>query len=400
MHRFWQKYRDLGIRAIVFLISAALLAAGAFWVRFTPAPGQYTGLSVTAVVTAIVDRDTQTYQLSGEQAEFTATTIAFRARITSGDLKDLEVTAFQQQDTLMAANPEDVTTGDKVVIEFLDDGSGEEKWLFTEYYRTGELLWLAVAFLLLLLVFGRSKGVHTILSLLLTVLAVFLVFVPSILTGHNIYAMAVLTCLFCTLSTLLIVSGWSRKTFIACAGCIGGLAFTGILTLLMSRIMHLSGLTDSNAIYLSSMTDPVIDLKAIIFGAILVGALGAVMDVSMSLSSSLQEVAVQMGDRVSLRALFRSGMNIGRDMMGTMANTLILAYIGSSLSVVLLLVANESSLQSLFNREMIVVEVMQALVGSMGILFAIPSTSLLAAWLYSKTAAARDPVFGQDIHRP
>ena len=104
----------------------------------------------------------------------------------------------------------------------------------------------------------------------------------------------------------------------------------------------------------------------------------------MSLSSSLLEVSEKMGEQRNFKELFRSGMTIGRDIMGTMANTLILAYIGSSLSVVLLMVANESSLLSLFNREMIVEEILQALAGSFGILFTIPLTSLFAAWLYTK----------------
>lgn len=388
MTSFFKQHKDLLLHILVILLSTLILVIGVKLVHFTPAVGQDDAWTETAVVTSITDRITNSYQLSGEQGEFISTTIAFRARLTSGEFRDTEITAYQEQDTLLAANPEDIQPGDKVVLGFQQNGSGEFTWQFLEYYRVGELIWLGVAFLLLLILFGHKKGINTIISLIFTVLAVFLVFVPSILAGYNIYLSSSLTCLFCTVSTLLIVSGWSKKTLIACAGCIGGLLCTALLTLLMSELMHLTGLTDSNAIYLASLPDISIDLRAVIFGAILIGALGAVMDVSMSLSSSLLEVSEQMGGRRNLRGLFRSGMNIGRDMMGTMANTLILAYIGSSLSVVLLLISYESSLQSLFNREMIVVEVMQSLVGSMGILFAIPSTSLLAAWLYSKGTAA------------
>ena len=135
--------------------------------------------------------------------------------------------------------------------------------------------------------------------------------------------------------------------------------------------------------YISTGTP--IDLKAIIFAAILIGALGAIMDVSMSISSSLWEVKEKSG-ATSFNTLFRSGMNIGRDVMGTMANTLILAYIGSSLSIVLLLSAYSTSLIYLLNREMIVVEILQALVGSFGILFAMPLTSFICAIIYKENS--------------
>ena len=212
----------------------------------------------------------------------------------------------------------------------------------------------------------------------------FAVFVPSILSGQNIYISAAITCVYIIAMTLLIVVGLHKKSLCAAIGCIVGLCVTAGLSALLTVIMHLTGLTDEQTLYITMMESAKIDLRALLFGGILVGAVGAVMDVSMSLSSSLYEVGEQMGERRSIRALFRSGMTIGRDIMGTMANTLILAYIGSSLYVVILLAANETSLLSLFNQEMIVEEVMQALTGSFGILFTIPVTSLVASVLYTR----------------
>ena len=126
-----------------------------------------------------------------------------------------------------------------------------------------------------------------------------------------------------------------------------------------------------------------LDLRAIIFGAIVVGAIGAIMDVAVDISSALNEVASKI-EKPTFSELYSSGMNIGRDVLGTMANTLVLAYIGSSLSVVILLVAYNNSLFYIFNREMIVVEVLQAMVGSFGILATIPFTSVASAFLYSR----------------
>lgn len=109
------------------------------------------------------------------------------------------------------------------------------------------------------------------------------------------------------------------------------------------------------------------------------------MDVAMSISSSLWEVREQ-SEEISFHSLFRLGINIGQDVMGTMANTLILAYIGGSLSVVLLLSAYSTSLMYLMNMEMIVVEILQSLIGSFGILFAMPLTSFICAIIYQKSS--------------
>jgi uncharacterized membrane protein len=134
--------------------------------------------------------------------------------------------------------------------------------------------------------------------------------------------------------------------------------------------------------YLNDLsTGLTVDLRGVIFAAIIIGATGAVMDVAISIASSLHELNDQL-EHPTFGTLLKSGFVIGRDMMGTMANTLVLAYIGSSLATVVLIVAYNASLTSIFNKEMIVVEVEQALVGSLGILSAIPLTSLLAAWFY------------------
>lgn len=366
------------------LFSILYLIIGNRLAGYRPAVSPSGELTATAVVTEILDVQTQTYTLSGDAGEIETKTICFRARLTGGDLKGTTVTAFQQQDSMLAGGPDDVDVGSRVILTFTSMDGEEQEWYFMEYHRSGDLIWLLAFFLVLLLLFGRGKGINTIVSLVFTCLAIFLVFLPSVLGGRNIYLWASVTCVYVIFMTLLITGGASRKSLCAGLGCLCGLAFSGVTTLIMDRIMHLTGLVDEQAIFLTMLDGHPIDLRAVIFGSILIGAMGAAMDVAMSLASSLQEVAAQAGERAGFSLLFRSGMNIGRDMMCTMSNTLILAYIGSSLSTVLLLTASAESALSLFNREMIVVEVLQAIAGSLGILFAIPSTSALAAWAYPK----------------
>lgn len=346
---------------------------------------EYAQEVVKAVVTNVGEKVTDTYSVE-ENSSITSVSIDFQATILSGPRKGETVSAVQTIDSFTIANTTEVEEGNKILlIAALDE---VHDWYFMEFLRSDLLLILGAAFILALLVFGRLKGFNTVLSLGLTCAAIIAVFIPAILSGKNIYLWSLLVCVYCVLMTLFIVNGISKKTFAAIIGCLAGIAVTGLLTHYMSKLLALTGVLDEESVYLTYLpTETPIDLRAIIFAAIVIGAMGAIMDVAMSISSSLWEVKEESSSP-TFRNLFRSGMNIGRDVMGTMANTLILAYIGSSLSVVLLLSVYSSSMLGLFNREMIVVEILQSLIGSFGLLFTMPFTSAISASLYARRMRA------------
>lgn len=327
---------------------------------------------------------------------FSTTTIRFRAEIKNDELKGRVVEAFQYIDDIVAVNPKVVEDGDKIIISSLISRSGEgEEWTFLEYDR-GPALWgLLFGFFALIVLFGGKKGINTIISLIFTCLAVFMVFVPSILKGNNIYLSSIIVSIYIIFMSLLIINGANKKTLCAIVGNLGGLMIAGLLALLVSNIMHLTGLIDDESMFLLLLnTETPIDLKAILWAGIVIGSLGAVMDVSMSIASAMNELAENMCER-NFKSMLKSGFNIGKDAIGTMTNTLILAYMGSSLSVVLLLMVNYKDVLLLFNLEMIVFEIIQAIIGSMGILFAIPITSLFAAYVYNQKKSDNDKVFKQ-----
>lgn len=332
-----------------------------------------------AKVTRIIERKETPLQIDGLENQYN-TDITFEAEILSGKNKNNLVIGTQSISTYITGTVKEVAKGDKILLYNEVSYEGESKWYFVEYSRTSALIVLTAIFLGLILLFGRTKGVKTLVSLVFTILAIFMVYIPAILGGQNIYAWTIITCAFITISTVLLVYGYSRKTLATALGCIGGVLVAGILTLIMNSVLRLTGFVDENAIYLEQLNSK-IDLKAIIFGGILVGAVGAIMDVSIDIASSLTEVASKM-EKPDFKEIVKSGFNIGKDIMGTMTNTLILAYIGSSLSTVLLLTASSHSLTYLFNLEMITVEILQALAGSIGILTTIPLTSVIAAALY------------------
>lgn len=332
-----------------------------------------------AEVTRIIERKETPFQVDGLENQYN-TDITFEAQVKSGNHKDELVIATQSISTYITGTVKEVENGDKVLLYNETNYEGKSVWYFMEYSRTSALLILTIVFLALIVVFGRTKGLKTLVSLVFTVLSIFIVYIPAILGGQNIYAWTIVTCAFITISTVILVYGYSRKTFATALGCIAGVLVAGILTLIMNGVLRLTGFVDENAIYLEQLNSS-IDLKAIIFGGILIGAVGAIMDVSIDIASSLNEVASKM-EKPDFKEIVKSGFNIGKDIMGTMTNTLILAYIGSSLSTVLLLTASSHSIAYLFNLEMIAVEILQALAGSIGILTTIPLTSVIAAALY------------------
>lgn len=340
---------------------------------------------VKAKVVQINNRSIQKVEGDGGTGENVSEnlTIEFTAKILNGYKKGMKVPAVQTVDSYLPVKIKEVEVGNTILLCRISDSKDGNYWMFAEYLRSDTLLHMGVAFIILLIIFGHLQGINTILSLTFTCISVFYVLIPAILLGKNIYFWSVCVAVFITIMTLLIVYGASKKALCAGMGCIAGTAVSGGIALITGKMMKLTGVLNDESLYLLYLNqDNPINLKAITFAAILIGAIGAIMDVAISLSSALYEVKEKAAD-IQASDIFRSGLTIGRDMMGTMANTLVLAYIGSSLSLVLLLIAYRTSWLGLFNRELIVAEILQTLSGSIGILFTIPLTSLICAWIYT-----------------
>ena len=321
----------------------------------------------------------------------------FSVKIFDGELKGKTIKAVQVQDDFIALKSDIVKKNDKVIILQLNEDIGfslsEKKsyqeiyenpvFVFEEFYRFSSIIFLLVLFVALLLIFGGIKGLNTLIALLLTCASIFCWFVPSIFSGENIYKTAIFICLYIIVTTVIIVNGVNKKSIASITGCFGGVLVAAVLAIIMKNVMFINGYFNNESLYLEALLPAgQKNLVAVLFAAVLIGSVGAVMDVSMSLASALFELAISVED-ISFKQLVKSGFSIGRDMMGTMANTLILAYIGSSLSFLLVLIAYNSSFLGLINNQIIAFEIMQAITGSIGILCGIPLTTFIAAALYS-----------------
>jgi uncharacterized membrane protein len=321
--------------------------------------------------------------------------IHFSAKITKGERKGEIVKATQavslekDKSNLYEEYAIGVELGDNVTLEYVEySPAGEPGWVFYQHTRVDVLIILCIIFLFIILIIGKKKGVTTIISLTFTCSVIFFVYIPSIIKGYNIYLSTIIISVFIIVMTLLMIDGANKKTLCAILGNIGGVAMAAILAVIAGIFLTLTGIANEDLLKLASMEKSYLwNLEAIIWGGVVIGALGAIMDTAMTIASAMNELSEHMEDKTFSKML-KSGMNIGRDAIGTMTNTLILAYIGGSLAFVLLLTAVNSGngIEFLFSTEMIAVEIMQAIIGSIGILFAVPITALFAAYIFNKSS--------------
>lgn len=326
------------------------------------------------------------------QGQYSVETVKFTGTIETGDRKGETIVASQMINQLYAGHDsiKKVEVGDNVLVTEPKvagnpaTSGAPQGWIFLSYYLFDKVMIMAGIFALLLIILGGLKGVNTIISLGFTFSFVFMVLVPWVIGGGDIYIGVAATCVFTVVMSLLLIGGNAKKSFVTMAGCFGGITIAAILTYSMNHVMHITGFIDEQAIYLSNINpNSPIDLVALVFAGIVIGAMGAIMDVAMDISSSLNEI-VDHAPEVSFKKLIKSGMTIGSDVMGTMANTLVLAYIGGSFGSIILLVTYSTSITHLLNREIILVELMQAIIGSIGLLLTAPLTVIIGATVYLK----------------
>lgn len=383
------KQKDLVIWLIVVIVSFNfILIGGKIATHGVSFFGNNEVTSVKAEVIQITD-DTETENQLGVDGSYKESNIDFICRILKGKDKGKEVKVTQNINSMYGGseNLKHVEKGDMVLImnalpPEMDSVERDKNWHFIEFYRFDKVMYLGLVFAFLIILIGKKKGVNALISLGFTAAFVFYVLLPWILGGRNIYLGVAITCVFTIVMTLLLIEGITRKSFVTMISCAVGTLIAAAIPFAMNHVLHLSGLIDEHSFYLTMLNpDKPIDLIGIIYAGIIIGALGAIMDVAMDISSSLYEITQHVPD-IQLRKLFKSGMSIGSDIMGTMSNTLVLAYIGSSLCSVLLLFTYSASLTELLNREVVIVELLQTFAGSIALLLTVPFTVIIAGFMY------------------
>lgn len=286
----------------------------------------------------------------------------------------------------------ELDVGNKVTVQIIENADGTISVTVLDVVRANYIGIMFAIFLLSVVIIGGVKGVKAIVGLLYTIALIYFVLIKGIFNGQDAIANSIITTILVITGTFIIIgTGINKKILTAAIGTVGGVLSAGIMALIFNNLAKLTG-AGEDAIQLSiNMTTINFNFRELLFAGILVSALGACMDVGMSIASSLDEIKMKNPD-ITWQELFKSGMNIGRDVIGTMTNTLILAYVGGSLTLILLFMASNMNIYEILNKETIAEQVISAVAGSMGVVYTVPITSFVYSILnrdkviYKKTS--------------
>ncbi len=285
---------------------------------------------------------------------------------------------YQTTNYLSALYNVDAKEGTRVILRFDPQGDGYTAFIYS-YDRSALLLAMFSLFALFLITIGRKKGAMALAALLVALFAIVWILFPLIEYGFPAILSTIAVVFYVTVFTFILIEGISKKTVSAALGTLSGVLIAGIFASVSGALCHISGFQTTEAEELLLIgTDHGMKITGLFTSGILIAALGAVMDVAMSIASAVHELH-EVNGSLSAVELFRSGMNIGRDAMGTMANTLILAFAGSSFTLLLLIYFYNISFTQLINTDLVAREVIQGLAGSIGIVLTVPIVAGLAA---------------------
>jgi len=365
--------KDLPVTIIVILTLVV-----AYFVNTTPIikvnSGQRNGVYYEkAVVTEVVNEELETEELSKTKIGLQN----LKVKITSGDMKG-EILDILNQATYMYNVVCNV--GTKLIVQISVSGDIKMANVYT-YDRSLPLIVFIGIFFLVLCIIGGKKGVKSLVGLLYTFFCVMYLFIPLLYKGVSPILASILLAVISTFVTMLLIGGWNTKTISAITGTILCVSFAGIISTIAGFFLNISDFTmgETEELMLAVRRSG-LNIKGVMFASILIASLGAIMDVCMSVASSVNEVYT-VNSKITRKELFRSGINVGRDMMGTMSNTLILAFTGGFLTAILILASREVTINELLSMPSIVTEIVQGLSGSIGIFFAVPIVSVISSYL-------------------
>ena len=302
--------------------------------------------------------------------------------VRSGDYKGQQMQVYNYVGPLYGGP---LKVGDRATILISTYSDGTVNATVYEFDRLLPLCIVLVLFIAAAVAVGGRTGIKSLVALAVTLVCLFGVLLPSLMKGANTLLMTFIVCAYVAVVSLTIVGGVRKKTVCAMLGAVAGTALALLFGLLAQGLTRIDGLRidDVEPLLQLRQTGTPIGLRGLLVGGIVISALGAVMDVTMGIASSLSEVHAA-NPELSRRELFRSGMNIGRDMVGTMTNTLILAFLGSGFTLILYLYSLGLSPRQLLSSAYVSLEVVSGVASSVGVILSIPLTALITAEVFTR----------------
>jgi uncharacterized membrane protein len=300
------------------------------------------------------------------------------------DLGDRTVTVEHSR-TVRDAGALEVAPGDDVLVG-VSTGPEGDVYYIADHVRKLPLWALTLAFVGLVLVVGRVSGIWSLVGMAASLLVIVRFIIPGILSGHSPVVISVIGALVIMLTTLYLAHGVNRKTTAALVGTVISLSLTAVLATVSIAVARLSGVASEDAATLQILSDGQINAEGLLLGGIVIGALGVLDDVTVAQASAVFELR-RANPLLGAWDLYRRGMNVGRDHIASTVNTLVLAYAGAALPLLIILTTQSQPLGDLLNREFMATEIVRTLVGSMGIVAAVPVTTALAALAATRIGA-------------
>jgi uncharacterized membrane protein len=279
--------------------------------------------------------------------------------------------------------------GDDVVVTFTQTGDGNPSFVAVQdRWRLPQLGWLVLAFALAVVVAGGWRGLRALLALALTIAIVIKILVPLLIQGVPPVPVAVVLATAITILTIGLTEGFTRGSVAAILGTAGALAFTALLAAVTIAASGFSNAVGQDLVFLQTAPGVGLDLRGLLLAAFMLGAIGVIDDVTVTQAAAVEELVKHAG--LSGRQLFASAFNVGRSHIAATVNTLFLAYLGASLPLIVLFAVSRQPTGLILNGELVAIEIVRTLVGSLGIVVAVPFTTLIAVWLTAGTDPSED----------
>lgn len=270
---------------------------------------------------------------------------------------------------------------DKVLI-YIQETNDKLEGKILSIFRLDKLFILSSIFVILLISYARKIGFQSLLSFIGSILIIWKFLIPTLKNGENVFIITILTLIFLSGLIIFLVAGFTKKAFTAFLGTLSGLFVTGTLTFLFGNIFKIDGMNQPFAQSLLFSSSMGINILDIFYSAIVIGASGAAMDIAMDMAATIEELKYHNPD-LNKKQLIKSGFNVGRSVIGTMTTTLLLAYSGGFLTLMILFLERDTSILQILNMKLVASEIIKIVIGSIGLVVVAPMTTYIGAIIYS-----------------
>lgn len=276
--------------------------------------------------------------------------------------------------------------GDKVLLDASTNDLGETNYYITDYIRTSGLLYLVVLFCLVLLFVGGVRGMRSLVSLVISFLVIIKFIIPQIIAGANPFLITIVGSSFILLAVIYITEGWNNRSHVSVVSIFISLVLTFLISSFFVSLAKLSGLASEETMFLISFGEQAINFKGLLLAGIIIGALGVLDDVVISQVVAVEQI-IEANPEQESKQIFKRAYEVGVSHINSMTNTLFLAYAGAALPLLILFISGESAFSSwgqIINNEAIATEIVRTLAGSIGLITAVPISTLIAVRIFKK----------------